>query len=167
MLLSSEQGRVTVEAMVVRRANTRDAASLLALIEQYWQFEGLSGFQPAAVRAALELLVSSPAIGAVWVAEAQQPLGYLSLVYVFSLEHRGMTAEIDEFFVLPEHRDSGVGSHLLRAAETESTRHRCTNISLQIAKSNHRAMAFYRRHGYSARSGYQLLEKPLREDHGL
>lgn len=152
--------------MIVRRANTGDTASLLALIVHYWQFEGLAGFQPAAVRAPLELLLSSPAIGAVWVAEEQEPLGYLTLVYVFSLEHRGMTAEIDEFFVLPDHRASGIGSSLLRAAEMESISRGCTNISLQISSSNHRAKEFYRRHGYSPRSAFQLLEKPLREDHG-
>jgi ribosomal protein S18 acetylase RimI-like enzyme len=148
--------------MVVRRANTGDIAALLALVAQYWQFESLPGFQPATVRAALESLLSSPAVGAVWLAtEAQRPLGYLTLVYVFSLEHLGMTAEIDEFFVLPEHRASGVGSQLLREAEVESVRQACSNISLQISTSNQRANEFYRRHGYAERPGFQLLEKSL------
>lgn len=148
--------------MIVRRANAGDTETLLALIEQYWEFEGLAGFRPAALRAPLERLLTSPAIGAVWVAtEAQKSLGYLALVYVFSLEHQGITAEIDEFFVLPDHRASGVGSELLREAEAESVRRGCTNISLQISASNYRAKEFYRRHRYSARSGFQLLEKPL------
>ena len=148
--------------MVVRRANTGDTVSLLALVAQYWEFERLPGFSPAAVRAPLERLLSSPALGAVWVAtDAQQPLGYLILVYVFSLEHQGMTAEIDEFFVVADHRVSGVGSQLLREAEAESVRQGCTNISLQISTSNRRAKEFYARHGYSQRSGFQLVEKAL------
>jgi len=148
--------------MVVRRANIGDTAVLLPLVEQYWEFEGLTGFEPAALRAPLERLLSSPAIGAVWVAtDAQRPLGYLALVYVFSLEHRGITAEIDEFFVLPDHRASGVGSQLLREAEAESARQGCTNISLQVSTSNRRAKDFYARQGYSHRSGFQLLEKVL------
>ena len=110
----------------------------------------------------MERLLTSPALGAIWVAtEALQPVGYLILVYVFSLEHRGMTSEIDEFFVLPDHRASGVGSQLLRAAEAESVRQGCTNISLQISTFNHRAKAFYARHGYSPRSEFELLEKSL------
>ena len=148
--------------MVVRRANTGDTAALLALVAQYWEFERLPGFSPAAVRSPLERLLSSPALGAVWVAtDAQQPLGYLILVYVFSLEHQGMTAEIDEFFVVADHRASGVGSQLLREAEAESVRQGCTNISLQISTFNRRAKEFYARHGYSQRSGFQLLEKAL------
>lgn len=148
--------------MVVRRASPGDAAALLPLVAQYWEFEGIPDFEPAAVQAQLERLLSSPSLGAAWVAtEAQRSVGYLSLVYVFSLEHRGITAEIDEFFVVPEHRASGLGSQLLAEAEAESVRHGCTNISLQIGTSNRRANEFYRRHGYSERSAFQLLEKDL------
>ena len=135
---------------------------MLVLVAQYWEFEGIPDFEPDAVRAQLERLLSSPSLGAVWVAiEAHRSVGYLSLVYVFSLEHRGITAEIDEFFVVPEHRGSGLGSQLLAEAEAESVRHGCTNISLQIGCSNRRANEFYRRHGYSERSAFQLLEKDL------
>ena len=151
--------------MIVRRAHTADAAPLLALVARYWAFEGLPGFEPGAVQGALERLLSSPGIGAVWVAERpDEPVrwvGYLSLVYVFSLEHRGMTAEIDEFFVLPDQRALGFGSRLLRQAELESVRQGCTNISLQVARSNHHARAFYARRGYAARPAFELLEKSL------
>jgi GNAT superfamily N-acetyltransferase len=148
--------------MVVHRAKSGDATVLLPLVAQYWEFESLSGFRPAQAETQLERLLSSPALGAAWVAtEAQRPVGYLILVYVFSLEHHGLTAEVDEFFVVPDHRASGVGSQLLRKAEAEAAQHGCTNISLQIGTSNLRANEFYRRHGYSERSGFQLLEKQL------
>lgn len=148
--------------MVVRRAAPGDVAALLALVAQYWAFEGLRGFQSADLQAPLARLLSSPALGAVWLAgDTRQPAGYLILVYVFSLEHRGMTSEIDEFFVAPGRRGSGAGARLLAAAEAESLARGCTNISLQVSGSNLRAREFYRRHGYSARSGYQLLEKDL------
>ncbi len=148
--------------MVIQRAHSGDAAALLPLVAQYREFESLGGFRPAAVQAQLERLFSSPALGAAWVAcEGQRPVGYLILVYVFSLEHQGLTAEIDEFFVVPEQRGSGVGSQLLAEAEAESRRQGCTNISLQIGTSNLRAKEFYRRHGYSERSGFNLLEKEV------
>jgi GNAT superfamily N-acetyltransferase len=40
--------------------------------------------------------------------------GYLLAVYVFSLEHLGVTAEIDEFFVLQSRRRHGVGTEFLQ-----------------------------------------------------
>jgi ribosomal protein S18 acetylase RimI-like enzyme len=148
--------------MIIRQATPDDAAALLPLIAAYWQCEGLPGFQAAAVGPPLALLLSSPGLGTVLLAAEEQSLvGYLTLVYVFSLEHRGMTAEIDELFVVPNHRASGLGSQLLLAAERASARLRCTNISLRVARANPRALGFYLRHGYSRRSEFELLEKPL------
>ena len=59
---------------------------------------------------------------------------YLIAVYVFSLEHLGLTAEIDEFFVLPSFRGREIGSELLQVAETEFIRRKCTNVSLQLGR---------------------------------
>ena len=87
--------------------------------------------------------------------------GYLLAVYVFSLEHLGLTAEIDEFFVVPARRGQGTGAALLRAAEAEFRQAGCTNVALQLSRSNDSARAFYRRYDYAERSGYELLDKML------
>lgn len=87
--------------------------------------------------------------------------GYLLAVYVFSLEHLGLTVEIDEFFVLPSCRGHGAGLRLLQLAEAEFARMKCANISLQLGRGNDAARAFYRERGYSERSGYELLDKKL------
>lgn len=85
----------------VRRATTKDTPMLLPLVAAYWHFERISGFAAERVSAQLERLLSDPNLGACWVALANDdtPVGYLLAVYVFSLEHAGLTAEIDEFFV--------------------------------------------------------------------
>jgi GNAT superfamily N-acetyltransferase len=63
-------------------------------------------------------------LGAGWIAEAEgAAVGYLLAVYyVFSLEHLGLTAEIDKFFVAQSQRRSGVGTDLLMVAEAEFRR---------------------------------------------
>ena len=97
-----------------------------------------------------------------WIARVKgEAVGYLLAVYVFSLEHLGVTAEIDEFFVLPSARSGGIGDELLRLAEVEFRRRRCTNVFLQIGKGNDRALAFYRAHGFDGRAGFDLLDKML------
>lgn len=146
--------------MIIERVQSGNATTISPLVAQYWAFEDLGGFQDATVQKHLEQLLSSPALGAVWIAtEAQGPVGYLILVYVFSLEHQGLTAEIDELFVVADCRGSGVGSQLLGEAEAEAVRQGCTNISLQVATANPRTRTFYRRHGYSDRSGFELMDK--------
>jgi GNAT superfamily N-acetyltransferase len=150
----------------VRQATAGDILALLAFIEQYWAFEDVAGFDPARVGRQLERLFADPRLGAGWIAEVNgKPAGYLLAVYVFSLEHLGLTAEIDEFFVLPSCRGQRAGSQLLQAAETEFARAKCTNVSLQLGRGNDAAREFYRRHGYSDRAGFELLDKMLNRSH--
>ena len=146
----------------IRKAVINDVPDLLGLVEQYWAFENIAGYNPVRIAASLERLISHPHLGGGWIVHVgEKPAGYLLAVYVFSLEHFGLTAEIDEFFVLPEYRARGIGANLLRTAELTFVLAGCTNASLQLSRGNEAAREFYRRHGYSERSGYELLDKNL------
>jgi len=139
--------------MQIRPATRTDIPQLLTLIRRYWDFEGITGF---------EALLADSAAGAIWVAESQRTLcGYLIVVLVLSVEHCGLMGEIDEFFVLPEARSHGTGVRLLAAAEDALARRGCVRLQLQLGAANTRARAFYQRHGYGPRSGYELYDKPL------
>jgi len=146
----------------IRPLAANDIPELLALVEQYWLFEEIAGFEPGSVTKQLQRLCGDPRLGAGWIAHMdRKPAGYLLAVYVFSLEHLGLTAEIDEFFVLPSCRGNGLGSGLLQAAEAEFLRKDCTNVSLQLGRGNEAAREFYHRNGYSDRAGFELLDKHL------
>jgi GNAT superfamily N-acetyltransferase len=146
----------------IQRATARDVPALLPLVAEYWSFEAIPRFEAQRVAAQLERLLSEPGLGAGWIAVVEGvAVGYLLAVYVFSLEHLGVTAEIDEFFVLPSQRGNGIGTELLKIAETELLRAGCTNVSLQLSRDNDSARVFYHRHGYTERSAYELLDKTL------
>jgi len=122
---------------LIRKAEVGDDATLLPLVAAYWDFESIPGFHPTRVAPQLRHLLSTPSLGAGWIAlSGDQGVGYLLAVYVFSLEHGGLTAEIDEFFVLPEGRGSGVGADMIDVAESEFVRVGCTNVSLQLSRQN-------------------------------
>ena len=87
--------------------------------------------------------------------------GYLLVVFMFSLEHGGLMAEIDEVFVSPEMRSAGVGALLVAAAERDLARRGLVRLQLQLGVDNDRARLFYERHGFRSRAGYELLDKPL------
>lgn len=146
----------------IRQATTNDVPVLLPLVEDYWNFEGIPGFESQRVAAQLARLLSEPRLGGGWIAfVGGVAVGYLLAVYVFSLEHLGLTAEIDEFFVLPQQRGHGVGLALLKTAECMFVRAGCTNVSLQLSRGNGSARTFYHNQGYTERSGYELLDKML------
>jgi len=148
--------------MDIRRARADDIPRLLALIRRYWDFEGIEGFAALRIELVLKELLAPAERGYIWLAESQGMLvGYLIVVLVMSVEHQGLTGEIDELFVLPEARSHGTGTRLLAAAEADLVRRGCVRLQLQLAVGNARARAFYERLGFAARAGYGLLDKPL------
>lgn len=146
----------------IRVATNADVSALLELVKAYWTFEGIPGYDPALLAPQLRRVLDEPRLGCGWIAlEGGMAAGYLVVLYVFSLEHLGPTAEIDEFFVRPECRGRGIGSGLLRRAETEVIRAGCTRMSLQLGRSNEHGRRFYSRHGFARREGFELLVKQL------
>ena len=150
--------------MDIRRARADDIPQLLALIRRYWDFEGIEGFAALRIELVLKELLAHPGgRGCVWVADTQGALGgYLIMVLLLSIEHQGLMGEIDEFFVLPEARSRGIGARLLAAAEADLRQCGGVRLQLQLAHANARGRSFYERHGFIARAGYGLLDKPLR-----
>jgi GNAT superfamily N-acetyltransferase len=146
----------------VRLATHDDIPGVMRLVADYWSFEGIGGFDAATLAAQLDHLLSNRRLGDLWVAATPDALaGYLVAVYVFSLEHKGVVAEIDEFYVVPTGRGRGVGHALLAAAETRFRELHCTNVSLQLGRDNDSARRFYHGHGYRDRAGFELLDKML------
>jgi GNAT superfamily N-acetyltransferase len=146
----------------IAAATAADIDRLLPLVEQYWRFEAIEGFDAQRLAGLLRRVMSDASLGSVWLAEVDgNAAGYLLAVYVFSLEHQGLTAEIDEFFVGPSYRSLGIGTRLLAAAEATFLVRGCTNVALQIGRDNEEARAFYRRHGYGDRAGFDIVDKDL------
>jgi GNAT superfamily N-acetyltransferase len=139
-----------------------DIADLASLAQRYWEFESLAGFDRPRIETLLGGLLNEPQRGACWVAESDGQLcGYLLAVFMFSLEHGGLMAEIDELFVSHDMRSAGVGSRLVAEAERSLGERGLVRLQLQLGVDNHSARRFYERHAYRRRAGYELLDKPL------
>jgi ribosomal protein S18 acetylase RimI-like enzyme len=148
--------------MLIRLATSSDMADLALLVEHYWEFESIPGFDRTRIEAALIALSSRPEHGAIWVAQSHGKLcAYLIAVYMLSLEHGGVMGEIDELYVCPEMRSQGVGSLLVTAAQGDMAARGLVRLQLQLGVGNLRGRAFYERHGFHRRAGYELLDKPL------
>src|ERR1700722_1637605 len=149
--------------MRIRLAATADISRVASLAQRYWEFESIDGFDRLRIEMLLGNLFSAPERGACWVAEAGGQLcGYLLAVFMFSLEHGGLMAEIDELFVSQEARSAGVGALLVTQAERDLAQRGLVRLQLQLGVGNERARLFYERHGFRRRAGYELLDKPLR-----
>ena len=148
--------------MLIRPANVGDVAGIASLVERYWVFECIEGFDRSHIETLLRRLLAEPHSGACWVAESDGRLcGYLLAVFMFSLEHGGLMAEIDEVFVSQEMRSAGAGSLLVAHAERDLVQRGLVRLQLQLGVDNDRARRFYERHGFGRRAGYELFDKPL------
>lgn len=146
----------------IRPATSADLTVLVSLVGQYWTFEEIDGFDADRIGAVLRNLLADEKLGRAWIARAGgEPIGYVAVVFVYSIEHGGLTGEIDEFFVVDGFRGRDVGARLLAAVEAACRAAGCANIALQLGRENESARRFYKRKGYSERHGYELLDKDL------
>jgi len=135
---------------------------LARLVEQYWAFESIENFDQPRIEGLLQHALAGTHEAACWVAENDGKLeGYLFAVFVLSLEHGGLMAEIDEFFVISAARGRGVGLALLRYAEEALKKRGIFRLQLQLAVANQSARDFYIGSGYERRVTYELWDKHL------
>src|ERR1700693_4139854 len=138
----------------IRAAGFSEPPQLLPLTEAYWRHDAIAGFESARLRRQLHEFLTTPAYGRGWRATGTVgAVGYLLCTLVYSFEHGGLMAEIDELFVSAEHRRRGVGQGLLARARAELAARGCGALQLQVADGNTQSQGFYSRLGFKEKSG--------------
>ena len=100
--------------------------------------------QPAALAA---LVAGEPLCRAWLIGLEARPVGYVVLALSFSVEAGGREACVDEFYLVPEVRNQGLGSRALALVEAEARDLGVQRIFLEVQRGN-RVIGLYRRAGY-------------------
>ena len=130
---------------------------VLPLIETYWRHDTIVGYEPSRLRRQLTELLSEPAYGCGWLATHDDAaVGYLLCSFVYSFEHGGLMAEIDELFVAAPLRGRGIGRALLGVAQAQLATRGCHCLQMQVGDDNRQAQGFYTRMGFKPKTGYRL-----------
>ena len=129
-------------------ATSDDLEDLMPLMQEFYAGERLS-FDERVLRRALVELWREPLHGAVWLARfGGSAVGYGVLCFGFSLEYRGRDAFVDELFVRPDRRNSGIGSHLLDAMEAACRESGIDALHLEVDHDNPHGRRLYVRRGF-------------------
>ena len=81
----------------------------------------------------------------IYVAEDKDVIGFLSV----EVHHDPVTyLYLDDFSVTEKYRSQGIGSALIREAESYARESGIPAVLLHVEKTNHSAMRFYERYGY-------------------
>ena len=154
-----------MNAIAIREASSSDTEQMLPLIEAYWRHDDIMGYEGARLRRQLEEFLATPAYGRGWLAtHTGVSVGYLLCTFVYSFEHGGLMAEIDEFFVGAPYRRQGIGQALLASARSSLAALGCVRLQMQVADGNALARDFYARQGFEEKTGYRLWLAPLRPE---
>jgi len=131
-----------------RLATDADAELLLAMMREYYAYDGHAFDEPRA-RVALLAFLREPSFGRAWlVCDQQAPVGYVVLTFGYSLEYLGRDAFIDELYLRDSHRGRGWGRKALDFVEEQARASEIRSIHLEVVRRNDTAKEVYRRAGY-------------------
>jgi ribosomal protein S18 acetylase RimI-like enzyme len=104
---------------------------------------------PARLRAAVLGMLEDAQRGFVLLAlSGPAVVGVACLPLTWTLEHGGLSAWLDELYVIPERREQGIGRTLLRRACAHARELGCAAIDLEVEESHARAANLYVREGF-------------------
>lgn len=146
---------------MLRRVAGRDLERLLPVVRAFYAHFGYPF--GAAQRRALARVVTDESIGAVWfIRVAGRAVGYVALVWAWSIEYGGLIAVVDELYIEAAHRGRGIGRTALRAVERRARRMGVRRLFLEVERANRRAKRTYLTCGYLD-TGRTLMTRPLRD----
>lgn len=132
----------------IEQAQETDLNAVVSLLAEQFREHRIDLNREQLSEAVLGLL-SQPSRGAILLARDPEPVGVAVLAFTWTLEHGGLVAWLDELFVLPEHRGSGIGRALLRRALELAKEHGCRAVDLEVDGDHARAERLYQREGFS------------------
>src|SRR3954463_12667578 len=143
--------RMNVTLALARR---EDLPRLLEWRRQMWCADALQSANEARTRAetAMAHVIGDETAGRLWVVQSDgHAVGFIALVFSFSLEFGGRVAFIDELFVEEGSRGNGIGRRAVELVIDEARRLRVQNLMLEVNEFNSPARHIYECCGFTDR----------------
>jgi GNAT superfamily N-acetyltransferase len=135
--------------MKIAAAGVEDRADLLALLGAQLVEHALP--VPATLAVAIDGVLEDPRRGRLLLARREGDgvaLGVAYISFIWSIEHGGHSAWLDELYVVPAERSRGLGQQLLDAVVAAARADGCFAIDLEVATDQSRAERLYERNGF-------------------
>lgn len=128
---------------IIRTGTDADLPAVLKLIQGLAEFEK----QPDAVTNTVEQMQEDREYFDFFVAEVAGEIAGMSLYYYTYSTWVGKSLYLEDLYVLPEHRNRGIGAALLRKTVALAQETRCNRMRWQVLDWNTEAQRLYRRLG--------------------
>jgi ribosomal protein S18 acetylase RimI-like enzyme len=145
-------------------AQQKDIDTLLPFIRQFYHHFNYP-FHEGPKIDALRHFVQDESLGHLMIIkQGEKAIGYVLIVFCFSLEFNGSIAFVDELFIEPSGRQKKVGSQVLAQVESLCASLGMKAVRLESEADNDRATALYARSGYHNHKRH-LMTKLLKAGH--
>ncbi len=132
----------------IKLATSNDIPAVIVLLERQLVEHDL-GISSERIRDAIEGVISDRSRGFLLVANVHDiTIGVAYVSFVWSIEHGGSAAWLEEMYVIPEWRNRGAGLALLRETLKQCKEAGCQAIDLEIAAAHEAAGRLYARMGF-------------------
>jgi ribosomal protein S18 acetylase RimI-like enzyme len=135
----------------VRRAGLEDLPTVVPLFEAYREFYGQPPDPEGARQFLGDRLRNEESVVFLALGTADDPeaaVGFVQLYPLFSSSGMRRVWVVNDLFVAPDHRRSGVGRALMHAAQEFAAATGASQLRLATARNNGAAKALYERLGY-------------------
>ena len=132
---------------IIRKAKSSDVPDLVELLRELFSIEADFDFNAMLQEKGLSMMISSPGIRCVMVAEVnQKAVGMCTGQLMVSTAKGGFSGLIEDMVVIREYREKGLGSRLLEAVEKWFIDNKAGRIQLLADRNNKTALKFYEKH---------------------
>lgn len=147
--------------MSIARVREEDLADLLPLMRGYCDFYAVSPSDDELLALSRALIADPEHEGVQLIARRDGgAIGFATVFWTWSTLSAARIGVMNDLFVTPDGRGSGVADELIRACAAECTRRGARTLSWQTATDNLRAQAVYERIG-ARRSQWLDYELPV------
>lgn len=139
------------DQILLDEAKHSDIPQLVKLLEVLFSEEEEFSPHQEKQESALRLILDQPLIGRIFVARKDTDIvGMVSLLFTVSTAMGGPAIMLEDMVLSPVHRQSGIGTILLKHAISFAVKNNYHRITLLTDRPNENARRFYERHGFTA-----------------
>ncbi|MGD1941932.1 MAG: GNAT family N-acetyltransferase [Leptolyngbyaceae cyanobacterium] len=141
-------------------AQKQDLDLLMQLSEEFYELDGHQ-FEPDKAQHALLGIIDNDLYGRICVILGDDTaIGYVALMFGYSLEYHGRDAILDEIYLRAPFRGQGIGTQTFAFVESACRQLGINTLHLEVMDDNEAARSLYGRLGYRSRAS-QFMHKRL------
>ena len=137
-----------MNSLLIKSVEAADVPAVVALFEAQLREHDIVTLAEG-IRNVIHSMTSNPTFGFILLAMEQgSPVGVAYAAAHLSVEHGGIIGWLEELYVVPARRNSGIGSRLLTEVISRTGRLGWRGIELEIVAGHDRVAPLYLRHGF-------------------